>query len=365
MADSRTLAARPLITELNRVERFYTGGLLLDRWQGMAEPRDGSWSEEYLVMTTEYLGHSDRVTHRGLSRVQIDDETVVTLRQLIASDEAALLGAAYAGRTSGHSGVMARIGDATVRLVIQCHPPQAQAQRYLNWPFGKTEAWYILDSRTIDGVAPHVYAGFKSGVTREQWRCLFEQQDITGMLDAMHRIEVKTGDVILIDAGMPHAMGSGCLFLEIHEPCDYTIRVERTYLGRTMTDEQLHYGIGLNAMFELFDYTTYSDDEIRTRILPASQVVERTPAATRTRLIDYSHSSRFMVEAIELSGSNPLGELDRHSIAIASRGETRFEWPNGQCTVPQGRGVFLPARIESLTISGSGEVVRAFPFQID
>ncbi|TVQ39544.1 MAG: hypothetical protein EA384_05775 [Spirochaetaceae bacterium] len=365
MTNSRTLAKRPLITELNRVQRFYTGGLLLDRWQNMPDPRDGSWSEEYLVMTTEYLGHSDRVINHGLSRVRTDNGTIETLRDLIASDEASFLGAAYAGQTSGHSGVMARIGDSTVRLVIQAHPPQAGARRFLKWPFGKTEAWYILDSRTVDGVPPHIYAGFRPGVTRKQWRRLFDQQDIAGMLEAMHRIEVKTGDVILIEAGMPHAMGSGCLFLEIHEPCDYTIRVERNYLGRPITEDQLHYGIGLDAMFDLFDYATFDDEAIRAKILPAPHVVERTQASTRTCVIDYSHTERFMVEAIELSGSCVLSGLDRHSIVITSRGKTRFKWPDGECVVPQGRGVFLPACIETLHLSGQSEVVRAFPFQVD
>lgn len=358
------LARRPLLLELNRVERFYTGGRLLDRWQGLPEEGDGHRSEEFLVSTTEYIGHSTNLTERGLSRTRLDDGSYVTIRELIERDERAMLGDRYAGKTSGQSGVLARIGDSTVRLVIQVHPDREGARKYLDFPSGKTEAWYILDSRLIDGVAPHVYCGFREGMTPERWRGLFDNQDIDGMLAAMHRLDVTTGDVILIPAGMPHAMGSGCLFLEIHEACDYTIRLEKTYLGRNITDEQLHYGMGFDAMFELFHYDAYTEDQIRAAVIMAGVPLESAAGGERTRLVSYAETDRFMVESVKLSGEFPLPEFDGHFIAITAQGRTELRCAGGRVTAPQGRGVFVPAGAGRVTAGGRGELVLAYPFKV-
>ena len=360
-----SIAKHPLVLELNRVERLYTGGKLLDQWQGIADPTDGHWSEEFLVSTTGYIGHSDKVPHNGLSRTQLADGSYATIKELIDQDEGAFLGARYAGLTNRQAGVMARIGDSTVRLVIQAHPDRESAQKYLNFPAGKTEAWYILDSREIDGVAPHVYAGFKPGVTRETWRHLFEEQDVPGMLDAMHRFEVSTGDIILIEAGTPHAMGCGCLFLEIHEASDYTIRLEKTYLGREIKDETLiHFGVGYDAMFDMFHYDTYTEKEMRDRIFMDREVLESTPGGTLSRAIPYSRTDRFILDVLELTGTYPLPPSDGHYIIISTHGEIQLSYVGGTTVVPQGRAVFIPAGVEGLSAVGHGELAIAYPFKI-
>ena len=62
-----------------------------------------------------------------------------------------------------------------------------------------------------------MYLGFKENITRSYFKTLFEKQDIPAMLDTMHRFEVSEGDVILVTAGTPHAIGAGCFLLEIQE----------------------------------------------------------------------------------------------------------------------------------------------------
>ncbi len=358
------LSQQPLVLELNRVERFYTGGKLLDTWQGLPNPTDGQRSEEFLVSTTGYIGHSSNVMHGGFSRTRLDDGSYATIKDLIAADEVALLGPRYAGHTNGQSGVSARIGDSTVRLVIQVHPDSTGARKYLNFPSGKTEAWYILNSRIIDGVQPCVYAGFKPGVTKERWRGLFDIQDIPGLLSCLHRIDVQTGDTILIPAGMPHAMGSGCLFLEIHEACDYTIRLEKTYLGFSISDAQLHYGIGFDAMFDLFHYDCYDEAAIRQQIVMTRRPMTYTAGVVHHRLVDYSNTDRFMVDSLTLAGSCTLPPFDGHYIMITAKGQTTLHYPSGAVTVPQGRAIFVPAAAHDIVASGNCELVLAYPFQL-
>jgi mannose-6-phosphate isomerase len=368
--DLKQLSQRPLLLELNRVERFYTGGKLLDRWQGLPDAGDSNRSEEFLMSTTGYMGHSRNITHGGFSRTRLDDGGYVSIKDLIQLDQVAFLGQRYVKRTDGQSGISARIGDSTVRLVIQVHPDSAGALKYLNFPSGKTEAWYIVDSRVIDGVQPYVFAGFKPGITKEHWRRLFDNQDINGMMASLHRIDVRTGDTILIPAGMPHAMGSGCLFLEIHEACDYTIRLEKSYLGFSITDEQLHYGIGYDAMFELFHYDTWDDAAIRQRvIMPRTTLASpsnagSTASVVHTRLVDYSATDRFQVDALALSGPCSLPDFDGHYIAITTKGQTELRYSGGSMMVPQGRAVFIPAAAKDIVATGDGELVLAYPFLV-
>lgn len=361
MNDFHALSRNPLVLELNRVQRLYTGGRLLDRWQGLPPRADGVDSEEFLVSTVEYIGFG-RPAEKGLSRTRLPGGEYVTLKTLIQSDPDAFLGARYATRCGGHAGVLARVGDSSVRLVIQCHPDQEKARRYFQAPFGKAEAWVIADTRVIDGVPPHLYCGFRPGVTRQRWKELFLRQDIRGMLDCMYRFEVKRGDTVLIPAGMPHAMGSGCLFVEVHEPCDYTIRPERCYLTRTLSDEEMHYGLGFDALLDFFDYTTYTEDQIRQVCFPTPLAEQTSANCTVTSLLRYENTPRFAIRRMELRGRAPVPAFDGHFLLITERGGVRLFWEGGSCDVPQGRGVFVPGAVRDLQAQGQGSLLVAYPF---
>ncbi len=361
MNEYQALSRTPLVLELNRVQRLYTGGSLLDRWQGLPPQGDGVNSEEFLVSTVEYIGFGHPVEN-GLSRTRLPGGGYITLRALIQSDPDAFLGAAYSGLCHGHSGVLTRVGDSNVRLVIQCHPDREKAQRCFGVPFGKAEAWVIADTRVIGGVAPHLYCGFRPGVTREHWKELFLRQDVDGMLACMHRFEIRQGDTILIPAGMPHAMGSGCLFIEIHEPCDYTIRPERRYLTRELSDEEMHYGLGFDALLDFFDYTTYTEDEIRQVCFPQAIQEASGSSFTLTSLLRYENTPRFSIRRLELRGRAALPHFDGHFLLITEHGGVRLFWEGGSCDVPQGRGTFVPAGVCSLEAQGDASLLIAYPF---
>lgn len=364
MTDDRELSKRPLLLELNRVQRLYTGGRLLNRWQGLAEGEDSVDSEEFLASTVEYIGFGKPVEN-GLSRTRLDDGAFVTVKKLIAGQPEAFLGARYAGCCQGHMGVQARAGDSNVRLVIQCHPTGEKARRYFHIPFGKAEAWVIVDTRTVDGIGPHLYCGFRPGVTRQKWRELFEKQDVEGMLACLYRFDVKRGDTILIPAGMPHAMGSGCLFAEIHEPCDYTIRPERNYLVKTLSDEEMHYGLGFETMLDFFDYTTYDEQAIRKVCFPAPLVKRETAQSTLTSLLRYENTPRFAIDRLSVRGEDTLPPFDGHYILISEHARFRLSWDGQSLEVPQGRCVFVPAGVKTMRACGEADILIAYPFQTD
>jgi mannose-6-phosphate isomerase len=360
---AQKLSKIPLLTDFNRVERFYSGGLLLDQWQGLAATGDGHLSEEFLVSTGEYIG-TGNPPERGISRVLTPDGKKKNLYNVISDDPAAFLGIRYAGPCRGHAGVQLRAGDSTSRLIIQCHPNNEQARSFFKIPFGKTEAWYINGVREINGTPAHVYCGFKPGITREKWRALFETQDSTAMLEWLHRFEVQPGGCFLIRAGTPHAIGGGCLFIELHQPCDVTLRTERNFTPRPLTDEEMHYGPGFDVLFDCFDYT--GRDREQTLVEMYMQPAEETAleGGAVYSMIGYADTPDFSMKKIALHSGLALPAFEGHYLIAVARGEAMLEYEGGTLMAHQGRGVFVPAGCQKLYARGNAELITAYPFKV-
>lgn len=240
--------------------RTYLGGKCIRQLHGLADATDDHFPEEWLTSVVSARNPGREAIVEGLSVAA--DGTL--LRDLLAADPEAMLGAAFAARFGSTPGVLVKLLDAAERLTIQVHPTAAQAQRLFGSPFGKTECWHILGTRTIQGAEPCIYFGFRPGVTREIWKDCFDRQDIPAMLSCLHRFPVQAGDTWLIEGGVPHAIGAGCFLMEIQEPTDYTIRTERTTpSGLVVADESCHQGLGFERMFDCFDYTCRTADETR------------------------------------------------------------------------------------------------------
>ena len=96
-----------------------------------------------------------------------------------------------------------------------------------------------------------VYLGFKPGITREKWQELFLRQDTEKMLGCLHKFPVKAGDLWFVAGGVPHAIGGGCLMIELQEPSDLMVIPERvTPAGITLAGQKLHGGLGFEKMFD-------------------------------------------------------------------------------------------------------------------
>jgi len=338
----------PHVLEKNRVKRAYIGGKLLDEWQGIENPSDGYFSEEFLISTVEVTNEQKSV-QEGLSTTILPDGDKVTLAQLIGLDYAGFLGEKYEERKD--LAVSARVGDTTVRHVLQAHPDTTFARKHLNFPNGKAEAWYIVATREIEGQQPLLYAGFKKGVTKELWSNLFKEQNIPAMLELMHKIPVQAGHVYFVEAGMPHCLGPGIMFLEIHEPCDYTFRVEKNYSSeRTFSDYEMNYGLGNDKLMDVFHYDTFTGEEILNKCVLASTTIFATDGARAETIVSYKQAKRFMVEKYTIDKNVTLPEFDGHRIAITVQGDCGFAVEGFMAQAQQGRGIFLPYSAKNVTL---------------
>lgn len=128
--------------------------------------------------------------------------------------------------------LLIKIIDARERLSVQVHPTRAAARRLGGDP--KTEMWYILDAPA----GARIFAGFRPGVDRRtveralQERCLVQY---------LRSVPVVPGECLYVPAGRVHAIGEGCLVLEIQQNSDTTYRLyDWGRLDRSGTPRPLH-----------------------------------------------------------------------------------------------------------------------------
>ena len=339
----------PVRIRSERAWRTYHGGRLIDELHGVSPASDTHFPEDWICSTVRAINAGREDVVEGLSRLADAD---MTLKEYIAADPDAALGKEHVRRVGESLGVLVKLIDAAERLGVQCHPDKAKAREFFDSPFGKTECWHIVGGREIDGEKPYVYMGFKPGVTKEMWRGVFERQDVPAMLGMLHRIEVKEGDTFLIEGGMPHAIGAGCLLVEIQEPTDYTFRTEKvTVQGLEVPDRACHYGIGFDNMFECFHYDGLDEAEARRRYMVEPQVVERTDEFVRTAIIGSPRTDCFSLERVEVSGTRRFAADGSFSCIYALSGRGRLESADGVSEIKPGDQFFVPALSQPFSVT--------------
>jgi len=360
------LAKQPIPLQPNRVWRTYTGGQLIDTWQGSNHLEDSSFPEEWVASVVKATNVGREHVQEGLSKVRLPDGTEITLQEVIHSNPEAFLGKAHVEEFDSKTALLVKLLDSSERLTIQVHPDPQFAKSRFGSRFGKTEAWYVLGGRVIDGEEPYVLFGFKPGVTPEQWKELFERQDIPGMIDALHRIPVREGDVFLVEGGVPHAIGSGCFLIEIQEPTDYTLRTERTTpRGNPVPDQACHQGLGFEEMLECFHYDTYSLEQIKSKWYIQPSLLHANAGGSMTALIKESDTDRFSMNQLTVESQYRIENNGIFAIAIVIQGIGKLEWESGEMEIKQGNTFFLPASMSSMKWMSTGEhslqVVLCYP----
>lgn len=352
---------QPQVLKRNRVKRLYLGGRNLDRWQMLGEGIDGYDSEEFLISTVSYIGPG-RPKNRGISMADWEGREV-SLDQMIREDEKGFLGTAYAGKTGGHLGILTRVGDSAHRLIIQCHPDTRFARTRLGVSFGKTESWYIADTREKEG---ECYAGFKEWVKPEAFKRAFLSGDSEAMLNMMHRIPFCKGDLLLIPSGVIHAMGGGATFIEFHEPCDYTLRFETDYMGQVISQKELHSGLGAEQLMEAVDFTACSYKEMEQLVKQRPGPRHSFPGGTVEELLSYDRNPYFKVDRAVIRSSMKFKQSrDSHSIMITAKGMVTMKNRLGEKKVKQGRGIVIPASAGEITVMGEmAELLIGYPFRM-
>jgi mannose-6-phosphate isomerase len=153
----------------------------------------------------------------GMSIVSAGPLRGTTLRQLMEERGEEIAGSRWKRNAKDLVfPVLVKIIDAGERLSIQVHPDEESARRYGGEP--KTEMWYVLDAEP----EAYVYAGFNRIIDTAALERSLKDGSIESILN---KIPLKIHTAIYVPGGRVHAIGGGCLLLEIQQNSNTTYRL--------------------------------------------------------------------------------------------------------------------------------------------
>jgi mannose-6-phosphate isomerase len=361
------LKKKVILLSSTRVWRTYRGGKKLEIWEGLDNPKDSEFPEEWVASVVNIRNpEREHIKNEGLSKIKLEGYEDLTLKEVIESDPEAFLGKEHFEKYGTNTGVLIKIIDSLGRLTIQVHPDKKFALEEFNSNYGKTESWYILGGRQVDGESPYILLGFKEGVTKEKWKTLFENQDIDGMINCLNKIEVLPGEVYFIEGGVPHAIGSGCFLIEVQEPTDYTIRLERkTTDGNEISDFLCHQGLGFEKMFDCFHYESLSLEHVLNRWSVSPKVLFKNDDAEEWVLIGKEETNLFGLNKIVVNNSYKITSGSKFSVLVVVSGEGKIVYEQGEQYIKQGDFLFIPAGLGHMEVIAFSnikfELARCFP----
>lgn len=334
----------PVFFERNRVGRVYSGGKLFNGFFG-DEPVDGFLPEEWIASSVKAINKVQLHEKEGVSRIKDSD---MYFDELLGKYPAQMCG------TSGKMRILVKVLDSAVRLPAQAHPDKAFSRKHFNSDYGKTESWIILDTRED----AKIYFGFKDGIDREIFSEAIDNSKTDK--DAMERLMLyrvpEKDDCFLVPAKTVHAIGAGCLILEIQEPTDFTVQPEHWCDEYELNDTEMYLSLTKEEAIDCFDFTPAPD----TKMKP--EIIEETDGTVRENLIGEKDTDCFVVNRIKLTGGNTCMNInDSYGVYIVTAGEGLIQGDGYTKTVKKGDYFFMPACcMGKFSISGNMEIVECY-----
>jgi mannose-6-phosphate isomerase len=329
----------PLFFERNRVFRVYEGGKLFHDFFG-DEAVDGNFPEEWIASKVKALNKETRHPDEGLSRIRGGEETFASLLTK------------YPEEMTGGNGfdILVKILDSAVRLPAQTHPDPAFSRKHFASNHGKTECWVILATRP----GAKLFYGFKEGVTEAELRQAVEKSELPGdaFSGLLQEVEARAGDVWLIPARVAHAIGAGCLILEVQEPTDFTIQPERWCDRYQLSDQEMYLGLDKEVALSCFDLRQAGPSVLaRGKKLP--QANGGNNGCQKEVLIAFSDTPCFAVNRYTLKSACVLRNL---AVYVVTKGEGELVSLAGRCSLSKGTYFFVPFAAKKVIVSTQSEL---------
>ncbi|MCA1808667.1 MAG: type I phosphomannose isomerase catalytic subunit [Kiritimatiellia bacterium] len=250
------------------------------------------------------------------------------LDELLAQYGADLVGADVA---TERFPLLIKLIDARERLSVQVHPNDMTAPLTAGEP--KTEAWYVL---AADADAA-VYAGFKPGTDEQALRSALLQGRVADLLE---RHAVRPGDLIYIPGGLVHAIGAGCLLLEVQQNSNTTYRVyDWDRVGADGSPRELH----LEQALRVINWTA------RPRVIRPGPA---TPGERR-RLLETPY---FQLERLAPEGAGiPLPDQAQALFLANGQAVLRTVGRAGDLVMRPGTSLLLPAVVAGNSVAAVSE----------
>ena len=328
----------PVFFRKNRVFRVYLGGKLLDEFVGDAG-EDNNYPEEWICSAVRAInpGHTD-----PLEGISLHREDGMPFDVLLRENKEAYLG------TREDLGILVKFLDSAIRLPMQVHPTRAFSRKNFDSPYGKAESWIILDTRE-DAC---IYFGFKDKIGKNDFEELVRksEQDRDCMTSVVNKVPVKAGDVFFVDAGIIHAIGAGCLILEVQEPTDFTIQPERWCGNYKLNDSEMYLGLDPSIALDCFNYELYGSEVVNSGKKNPKEEYKDERLLIET-LIGAADTPCFSVKRFSLNNGSCALTVPA-SIWVCTDGEGVLLGDGYKKAIKKGDYFFLPA-------AAAGEITAA------
>jgi len=317
---------RPLELGPNLLRRFYRGGARIGAFRGV-EARDDT-PEDWVGSTTRAHGEPE------LGRSRLPDGT--PLDEALSADPERFFEPAHLERHGPEPGVLVKLLDAGERLPVHLHPDDAFAARELGEPCGKTEAWLVVEAEP----GAEMRLGWSREVGEDELAHWFAEQDVESMLAATVPVPVAAGDAIFVPAGLAHAIGAGILLLELQQPADLSLLLER------------HGAAEREALLGLEAATALA--AVHRGALPPAEVA-RLCAGRGRQPLPAEADAFFRAELVGGGDSLEAG----FSILVGTGGAASLETEHGGA-VPLRRGstLLVPYAAGACTVAGDATAIR-------
>lgn len=260
------------------------------------------------------------------------------INDIVKKEKARLVGEANYKRFGDEFPLLIKFIDAHQDLSIQVHPTDEVAHRQ-GKPRGKTEMWYLLDSKP--GAA--LYNGLKEQLTPEQYEEMVNKKTIC---DALAKYEVKDGDCFFIPAGRIHAILSGCYLVEIQQTSDVTYRIyDYDRRDKDGKPRKLH----TKEAAESIDYTVYADYQTHYTPRKNKSVV----------LVECPHFTTAVYDLTEPMTID-YSELDSFVALIGLKGEGTLNIDGDEVVLHAGETILIPAYIKEVEINSTIKFLETY-----
>lgn len=264
------------------------------------------------------------------------------LSELIKKFGRQLVGTAPSQKDADKFPLLVKFIDAENNLSVQVHPDDTFARKYENGEYGKNEMWYIVSAmpgaKLVYDVVP--------GTTRDKFAAALEENNVESCLKT---IEVFSGDVINIPAGVVHAIGKGIILAEVQQNSDTTYRVyDYGRVGR-----ELHIEKALQVID--FDSKGRLEKCAGIRLSLGNGCSKRIVIANRF----------FCTEVYDIRGSvSEKADGSKFAIYVFTLGSGTISWQtNGQqceLSMRAGESVLIPAALGDYVISGTFSALKTY-----
>ncbi len=329
---------QPIVLGPNLPDTFYRGAGRIGRFRSGPPERAGAGRpEDWIASTTARYGGGTA----GMTRLA--DGSL--LADVIADDPVGWLGADHVARYGANPALLVKLLDAGQRLPLHVHPDRGFAAEHLASPYGKTEAWIVLEADP----GAVVYLGFSRDVEAAELAGWARRQDVEAMLAVTNRVPVTAGDTLLCPAGTPHAIGEGILLVELQEPTDWSVLLEWRGLPVDPADATL--GLPLDEALGCVGRQAYPPERLR---------------ALRGRRLEYVAGSLLPPAADPFFVAERVRGGDRlspgYSVLVVTEGSGAVAAEaGGPVPVRRGSTVVIPHAAGACALTGDFLAVRGRP----